>query len=105
MSSRPRLSGVPVTHQRLTMCRPPVICAALLVAPSIICASSTTTRHHMRRVSGVGNTGYLLVRDERPEGAPISYATSLRSTSKVVSTMSAAARSAAVTGMPAERAA
>lgn len=63
MSLRPLLIGVPVTHQRLTMRRWLAICAALLLAPSIICASSTTTRHHVSRVSGVGNTGYLFVRD------------------------------------------
>ena len=99
-SSSPLLMGVPVTAHRLTERRCLAICAALVVAPSIICASSTMTRHHWRRVSGVGKTGYLPARPVRPEGAPASKCTSRRSTSNVVSTMSASAKSAAVTTMP-----
>ena len=102
MSETPPLMGVPVTHQRLTM-RSDAAISAALDADSTICASSRMTRHHVSRVSGVGRTGYLRAwREGRAlPAALVSKSRSCRSTAYVVSTMSASARSAAVTGMPA----
>jgi len=55
-SSRPRLSGVPVTAQRCCASSLSAISAAFAVELSTICASSRHTRHQRSRVSGVGTT-------------------------------------------------
>ena len=55
-SSKPRLSGVPVTAQRCCASSLSAISAAFAVELSTICASSRQTRHQRSRVSGVGTT-------------------------------------------------
>ena len=101
-SSSPRLTGVPVTAHRCVPGTNRAIAPAAAALLSTSCASSSTTRHHVRRVKGVGRTRYR--RRFRPSARPSDpdglWCRSWRSTSYVVSTTSASAKSRAETTSP-----
>ena len=92
-------TGVPVTAHLCTAGTILAIAAAAAVELSTICASSRTTLHHVNLVSGVGITEYLFtcLLARAPASPSGSWCKSPRRTSYVVSTTSAAARSAADT--------